>query len=129
MMSIVGLADTGKKRACDFSLGMRQRLGIAIALVNELIFDSGRIAAEISYHQLDLEEFLLVLREVRAMLDLLNINRQRVINLFKMDLLRDLLWAVRLGYRGVLFIYLTFSSFPLSISQTVSHKMSISSAE
>lgn len=35
LLSFVGLADTGKKRACDFSLGMRQRLGIAIALVNE----------------------------------------------------------------------------------------------
>lgn len=35
LLSFVNLAHTGKKRACDFSLGMRQRLGIAIALVNE----------------------------------------------------------------------------------------------
>lgn len=35
LLSFVDLAHTGKKRACDFSLGMRQRLGIAIALVNE----------------------------------------------------------------------------------------------
>lgn len=34
LLSFVDLAYTGKKRACDFSLGMRQRLGIAIALVN-----------------------------------------------------------------------------------------------
>lgn len=35
LLFFVDLAYTGKKRARDFSLGMRQRLGIAIALVNE----------------------------------------------------------------------------------------------
>jgi ABC-2 type transport system ATP-binding protein len=33
LLEIVGLADTGKKKAKDFSLGMKQRLGIAIALL------------------------------------------------------------------------------------------------
>ena len=35
LLSFVGLENTGKKLAKDFSLGMRQRLGIAMSLVNE----------------------------------------------------------------------------------------------
>lgn len=35
LLSFVNLANTGRKKAKDFSLGMRQRLGIAIELVNE----------------------------------------------------------------------------------------------
>ncbi len=34
MLQIVGLQDVGKKRAGQFSLGMKQRLGIALALLN-----------------------------------------------------------------------------------------------
>ena len=33
LLALVGLADTGKKKTRDFSLGMKQRLGIAIALL------------------------------------------------------------------------------------------------
>ena len=35
LLSLVGLADTGKKKARNFSLGMKQRLGIAIALAGD----------------------------------------------------------------------------------------------
>ena len=35
LLKLVGLANTGKKKAKNFSLGMKQRLGIAIALVGE----------------------------------------------------------------------------------------------
>ena len=35
ILETVGLADTGKKRAGKFSLGMKQRLGIALALIGE----------------------------------------------------------------------------------------------
>ena len=35
LLELVGLADTGKKKAKNFSLGMKQRLGIAVALAGD----------------------------------------------------------------------------------------------
>jgi len=35
LLNLVGLKDTGKKKAKNFSLGMKQRLGIAIALIGD----------------------------------------------------------------------------------------------
>ena len=35
LLELVGLSDTGSKKAGNFSLGMRQRLGIAVALAGE----------------------------------------------------------------------------------------------
>ncbi|WP_338651237.1 ABC transporter ATP-binding protein [Lysinibacillus sp. Y5S-8] len=34
LLQLVGLGDTGKKQVKDFSLGMKQRLGIAVSLIN-----------------------------------------------------------------------------------------------
>lgn len=34
VLEIVGLSDTGKKKSGQFSMGMKQRLGIALALIN-----------------------------------------------------------------------------------------------
>ena len=35
LLNLVGLSDVGKKKARDYSLGMKQRLGIAIALIGD----------------------------------------------------------------------------------------------
>ena len=39
LLRLVGLGDTGKKKARNFSLGMRQRLGIAVALAGNPVLD------------------------------------------------------------------------------------------
>lgn len=69
ILKLVGLADTGKKKAGNFSLGMRQRLGIAVALVGEPDF----LVLDEPVNGLDPQGIV----EVRELI--LKINRERQI--------------------------------------------------
>lgn len=69
LLHLVGLADTGKKKARDFSLGMRQRLGIAIALCGNPDF----LVLDEPINGLDPQGII----EIRELI--LKLNRQRQI--------------------------------------------------
>lgn len=68
-LELVGLADTGKKKAKNFSLGMRQRLGIAVALAGNPDF----LVLDEPVNGLDPQGIV----EVRELL--LKLNRERQI--------------------------------------------------
>lgn len=72
LLQAVGLFDAGKKKAKDFSLGMRQRLGIAIALVGDpefMVLDEpingldpqGIVEVRETIHRLALERHITIL--------------------------------------------------------------------
>ncbi len=67
LLNLVGLADAGKKKASHFSLGMRQRLGIAIALVGDPDF----LVLDEPANGLDPQGII----EIRELI--LNLNRRR----------------------------------------------------
>ncbi|HIR41621.1 MAG TPA: ATP-binding cassette domain-containing protein [Candidatus Egerieicola pullicola] len=67
LLKLVGLADTGKKKASHFSLGMRQRLGIAIALAGDPDF----LVLDEPANGLDPQGII----EIRELI--LNLNRRR----------------------------------------------------
>ena len=69
LLTLVGLGDTGKKKAKNFSLGMRQRLGIAIALAGDPDF----LALDEPVNGLDPQGII----EIRELI--LELNRKRQI--------------------------------------------------
>ena len=71
LLELVGLGDTGRKKAASFSLGMKQRLGIAIALAGDPDF----LMLDEPTNGLD-PQGIIELREL-----LLRLNRERQITL------------------------------------------------
>ena len=101
LLELVGLANTGKKKAKDFSLGMKQRLGLAIALTGNpkfIILDEPTIGLD-----------PVGKAELRALL--LKLNQERGLTIFfsSHDLSEMKRLATRYGFlhRGILIKELT----------------------
>lgn len=90
LLELVGLGDTGKKKAGKFSLGMRQRLGLALALLGEpefLVLDEPMIGLD-----------PIGVMELRALLQKLNRERKITILFSSHNLSEMTLIATRYGF-------------------------------
>jgi len=88
ILSLVGLENTGKKKAKNFSLGMRQRLGIAIALAGDPDF----LVLDEPVNGLDPQGMI----EIRELI--LKLNRERQITLLVSSHILDELSKIATHY-------------------------------
>lgn len=88
ILDMVGLSDTGKKKARHFSLGMRQRLGIAIALVGDPDF----LVLDEPVNGLDPQGII----EIRELI--LKLNRERQITVLILSHILDELSRIATHY-------------------------------
>ena len=88
LLELVGLEDTGKKKARNFSLGMKQRLGIAVALCGEPDF----LVLDEPMNGLD-PQGIVVIREL-----ILRLNRERKITVLVSSHILDELARIATHY-------------------------------
>lgn len=123
VLSLVGLANTGSKKASQFSLGMRQRLGIAIALLHNPSF----LILDEPTNGLDPNGMI----EVRELLKKLN-REQRITILISSHLLSEIekmVTHVGIVHKGSMLFQSTLEELKTRQLQSSSIELETSNAE